>query len=173
MKDAIWFLFIFVFSFCFYYTGSVGPSCMGIEKIGFTGSHVIIFMSLYYIACIYVFHIEYLKGSYKKGNLTFFSLLLAFLPILFPFLLFDVIKTDCHFDVELISFIFLLPLITFVLDRNGSIRKKIVEDFEARTNCNGGDLFFRYPPRSIDDIYKKIFIFVLLFVILITINLSF
>jgi hypothetical protein len=172
MKKEIWFSLIFVLSFCFYYTGTVGSTCTIIEKMGFVGMHVLIFLFLYYIVCIYVFHIEKLKGSYKKGKITYFNLILAFIPPFFPVLLLGALKTDCHFNLELVSLITLLPLLILLMDGSGSIREKIVEDFEARTNGNGGDLFFHYPPRRIDDIYFKVLIFLLLFFMLIIINFT-
>ena len=169
MRREIWILLIFISGFLFYYY-QINPSCEKAEKFSVAAIRTFFFILLYVILCIYSFHIEKIKGNYSKLKKLADRIITTLAPIVLPLILFHAYADNCGFNATIISNILLLLILLLTIDLKSNIRKSIIQFYETKINKFGSDLFFRYPPREMSDIYTQLIIVAIIVFLIALIN---
>ena len=152
VTKELWLLLNLIAAFGLYYDGEL--LTISIEDIGATGIKAVFFILVYAISSIYLYHgYRLVNRPSAKPRFVLPAIQLG-VSILVPILLFG----GGIENPSLANLASLLILVALDFDYRGQIRERIsalYDQWLGRANYRS-DLFLRYPPKSLSDIYVQL-----------------
>jgi len=163
---SIWFILIFLTA-SFFYTSIYTLTHDDIEEIrsiGFIGIHVFFLLLLYAICTIYFFHVKkILDIESSPCNLTKFCI--VFFSIFVPIVVVgesQVVSINFNFKTTFST----VTLCLLLFDYKDKMAFFIVELYEKRVQGCCNDMFLKYPPEKLSDIYVQLFLWGIIIILL-------